>query len=871
MRFYANGPGFAFHFTEDRAAITLTRGERGHALHLTFVGASKRATLVAGERRAGRFNYLAAGERTADIPAYGALVYKGLWPGIDMAIGGADGRLKYEFRLAPGANPADIRLAYAGASGLSLTDAGALAIATPLGVLTDTRPRTYQRAGGRRSPVESSFARHGRRSYGFALGAYDRSRPLVIDPALAYSTFLGGSGNEGGNSIAVDRQGSAYVVGEIGTNDPINFPTTPGAFQTSGPGGQHSFVTKLSPDGSQLVYSTVILNATDADGVAVDGDGNAYVTGATHRDDFPTTPGAFDRTRSGGRDRYVLKLNPTGSALVYSTYLGGSGDETLNLGHAGDKRIAVDALGHAYVTASTESADFPTTPGAHDRVLGGPQDAFVTKLNVDGSALVYSTYVGGSGSESNAVIAVDGAGRAHIAGETTSRDFATAGAFDTAYGGGTWDGYVAKLTADGSALSYATYVGGAAGELGKGIALDREGSAYFTGSTGSRDFPTTPGAHDRTTEGSTDAFVTKLNPDGAGLAYSTVVGGTGEDQAEGIAVNARGEAHITGLTYSADFPVTADAIDSTLEPAGFLFDAFFTKLAASGSGVAYSTYLGDMGHDRGFGVATVGGRAYVTGETGSPGFQTTPGAFDESINGANDAFVMRFDLGAGPPDALDLSPGSATNVVGSEHCVSAAVADEAGDPAPGVVVRFSVQGTVDTAAAATTDAGGRARFCYTGPELPGADEIAAFADTNSDGDQDAGEPGGVAAKTWAAPQSTPGCRAWGTGRIVTADGDRATFHGKADTRRGNPPSGREIYTDRGPAARVELRSSSVDALVCDGRTATVFGRALVAGDEVGFRIDLAEGSGRRGSYRILLTTGYDSGVQPLTSGNVKVR
>ena len=226
VRYYAQGPGVAFHFTNDRAAITLSGEERGHALHLRFLGASKYARLVAGDPRPGRFNYIAADRRHANLPTYGALVYRDLWPGIDMVIRGASGSLKYEFRLAAGADPSDIRLAYAGASGLAIADSGALAIGTSLGVLTDTRPRTYQQAAGSRIPVESSFALRGRRAYGFSLGAYDRGRPLVIDPGLVYSTFLGGTGNEGGSSVAVDRQGNAYVVGEIGTNDPVDFPTS---------------------------------------------------------------------------------------------------------------------------------------------------------------------------------------------------------------------------------------------------------------------------------------------------------------------------------------------------------------------------------------------------------------------------------------------------------------------------------------------------------------------------------------------------------------------------------------------------------------------------------------------------------------------
>jgi hypothetical protein len=603
--------------------------------------------------------------------------------------------------------------------------------------------------------------------------------------------------------------------------------------------------------------------------VAVDEAGNAYVTGGTLHTDFPTTPGAHDRT-PGGDDRYVLKLNSSGSALVYSTFLGGSGTEPITF-HVGDKRIAVDSLCQAYATGTTRSLDFPTTPGAHDRLLGGPEDAFVKKLNADGSALVYSTYVGGSGAESNAVVALGADGRAAVAGETTSRDLATAGAFDTIYGGGTWDGYVAKLTADGSALSYATYVGGADGEFGKGIAIDASGDAYFTGGTLSFDFPTTVGAHDRSLAGSSDAFVTKLSPDGASLAYSTFVGGAGADQAEAIAVNERGEAHITGLTGSPDFPTTPDAIDSTLAQTQSS-DAFFAKLNASGSSIDYSTYVGSNGHERGWAVATAGGRAYVTGETGSEDFAVTPGAFDESLNGILDAFVMRFDLASGPSATLDLAPEAAANPIGTEHCLTATSTDLFGEPTPNEVVRFSVSGAVEASGSAATDANGHATFCYDGPAFPGTDQISAFADTDSDGDQDVGEPGDVAAKDWVPPESTAGCHASGTGRITAANGDRAIFNGIVKTRTSGSPIGRESYDDRGPAERVRMRSISIDALVCERRAATIYGEARVDGDEVGFRIDLEDNGPRhQDRYRIVLSTGYDSGAQQPTTGNVKVR
>jgi hypothetical protein len=270
-------------------------------------------------------------------------------------------------------------------------------------------------------------------------------------------------------------------------------------------------------------------------------------------------------------------------------------------------------------------------------------------------------------------------------------------------------------------------------------------------------------------------------------------------------------------------------------------------------------------------VATVGGRAYVTGETGSSQFPTTPGAFDESFNGILDAFVMRFDLGSGPPFGLELTPDTATNVIGSDHCVTATVRDEVGDPNAGEVVRFSVTGTVETSGAATTDANGLAGFCYAGPELTGADQITAFADTNSDGDADAGEPQGSAAKDWVAPPSTARCRAWSNGRIRAANGDLGTFRGKVATSGGGSPSGSERYIDRGPAARIDMQSSAIEALVCDGRTATVWGSGRVNGDEADFRIDIEDGPGRRDTYRIVLATGYDSGTQELIAGYVKIR
>jgi hypothetical protein len=364
------------------------------------------------------------------------------------------------------------------------------------------------------------------------------------------------------------------------------------------------------------------------------------VTGNTNSVDFPTTPGAFDTTYNGFEDAFVTKLNATGSALVYSTFLGGTGND-LGAG------IVAGTRGRAYVTGNTTSVDYPTTRGAFDRTFNGgafPGDAFVTKLNATGSALVYSTFLGGMNEdEGNGITVLDR--RVYVTGNTQSADYPTTqGAFDTTLDGN-GDAFVTKLNATGSALAYSTFLGGASFDQGNGIAvLDRR--AYVTGSTFSDDFPTTPGAFDRTFNsgaGASDVFVTKLNATGSALTYSTFLGGTGDDQGNGIAVLDR-RAYVTGLNFSFDFPTTQGAFDTTYNGRT---EAFVTKLNAAGSALDYSTFLGGMNEDEGRGIAVDGeGRAYVTGNTNSSDFPTTPGAFDTTYNGGfSDGFVTKLPTG----------------------------------------------------------------------------------------------------------------------------------------------------------------------------------------------------------------------------------
>ncbi len=648
VRYSAQGAGFSVFLTRREAMLALQRPgkQKGAALALRFLGANRNVA-IRGERLAPRrVNYLLGNDPSkwhTGLRTYERVVYRNLWPGVDMAYAGHGGKLKYEFLVRPGARVSDIRLAYRGARPLSLGSEGNLLVRTPVGVLTDKRPLSYQFVAGKRVPVRSSFAL-GRRGagYGFALGrGYDRRHALVIDPGLAYSTFLGG-GDEDGYAIAVDGAGSAYVTGQTTSAD---FPTTAGAFDTTYNGGTDAFVTKLDASGAALGYSTY-LGGSGVDrgyGIALDGAGSAYLTGTTNSTNFPTTAGAFDTTLNGFFDVFVTKLNPSGAALGYSSYLGGSDSDYGNA-------IALDGAGSAYLTGFTHSADLPTTSGAFDTTFNGIFDAFVTKLNASGAALGYSTFLGGRSGDSGIGIAVGGAGSAYLTGSTTSDDFpTTAGAFDTTDNGGT-DAFVTKLDASGAALGYSTYLGGGWEDRGYGIALDGASSAYLTGSTFSDDFPTTAGAFDTTFNGGDyDAFVTKLGSSGAALGYSTYLGGSRADGGYGIALDGVGSAYLTGYTDSTNFPTTAGAFDTTSN--GNYSDVFVTKLGASGAALGYSTYLGgDESGDIGYAIALDGaGSAYLTGLTASTDFPTTAGAFDTTYNGASDAFVTKLDLVAGPP------------------------------------------------------------------------------------------------------------------------------------------------------------------------------------------------------------------------------
>jgi len=582
-------------------------------VHARFVNPNPGIAIEADGLLDYKCNYFLGDDPTqwrTDVPNCTAVVYRDAYPGVDLRLQGAGGLLTTAWTARAGADLSQVRFHYDGNATVTETDSGELFIEAPWGLLLQSSPTAHEEVStaGAGSTVRAAPAQTGASSvtivYSTYLGggSYDFGYGIAVDvngsayvtgvtwstnfptlnafqsahaggtsdafvtklnsggDGLEYSTYLGGGSEDYGYGIAVDANGSAYVTGWTESTD---FPTA-GPYQTDKGGYDDAYVTKLSATGNALVYSTYLGGGNNdyGFGIAVDANESAYVTGYTYSTNFPTA-GPY-QTFQGGRDAFVTKLSATGNALVYSTYLGG-GDHDYGLG------IAVDADGSAYVTGQTRSGNFPTA-GPYQTDQGG-DDAFVTKLSAAGSALVYSTYLGGGDNDYGLGIAVDLNGSAYVTGGTWSTDFPTAGPYQTDQG--SLDAFVTKLSAAGNALVYSTYLGGSSLDVGSGIAVDTNGSAYVTGLTASADFPTA-GPY-QTDQGGDDAFVTKLSAAGNALVYSTYLGGGDYDYGDGIAVDANGSAYVTGRTVSTDFP-TAGPYQTDQSGA----DAFVTKLGFSG-------------------------------------------------------------------------------------------------------------------------------------------------------------------------------------------------------------------------------------------------------------------------------------------------
>jgi hypothetical protein len=631
----------------DPSDAPMTRGTpdcevgRGVAVSMQFSG-SPGTNPVEEQRLPGVHNYFLGNDPTrwrSRVPLYGAILMTGLYRGIDLRARTQNGHFEYDVLVEPGADLEQVEVAVDGADSLRLDPDGTLVIDTALGPVRQPLPKTWQfTASGQLQEVACRYVLRGETTFGFEANEWDPDLALTVDPGLVFSSYLGGSSDGVAHALGLDASG-AVTVG--GWTEFTAFPTTAGAFSTTfNGGGRDAFATRFDPSGSTLVYSTYI-GGSHLDylyALAVDANGATTVTGYTYSPDFPTTGAGFQTTSNGGAEVFVTRIDQAGSGLIYSTYLGGSGYDDA---HA----VAVDANGSATITGTTNSTDFPTTGGAFDATHNGGLDAFVTRLHLSGAVLVYSTYLGGSGDDRGWGLDLDAAGATTISGDTLSADFpATPGAFDTTHNGST-DAFVARVDSSASALLYSTYLGGSSHDLAFALALDAAGGATVFGQTLSTDFPTTPGAFSSTHTLGYHVLVARLDPAGSTLVYSTFLAAGSSGNGNCLAVDAAGTATVCG--YGGAFPTTAGAFDTTFNGG---YDAFLSRLDATGNTLFYSTLLGGSGNDYAMALALdSAGAVTVAGYTTSTNFPTTQGAFDTTHNGGStfgyDAFVTRFDLG----------------------------------------------------------------------------------------------------------------------------------------------------------------------------------------------------------------------------------
>lgn len=548
--FLARGAGYGVALSQGNAHISLQRAGKAApaAIDLVLVGA--RHGLKAAGRKAlpGTANYFIGNDPSrwrTDIPTFGRVEYSGVYQGVDLAYYGHQGRLEYDFIVAPGARPDVIRIALQGAHGLRIDSGGSLVLETGGAPVSFRKPVSYQNIAGARQPVNSSYKVTGSNQVGFSLGSYDTHYPVVIDPSLVYSTYLGGSGFDYGTAIAVSSAGNAFVTGYTSSMD---FPTE-NPEQSFFPGYSAIFVAELAANGASLVYATY-LGGSDYDypySIAVDSTGAAYVTGLTESYDFPVMNALYP-SLNGPEDAFISKFSPDGSTLVYSTYLGGSGsDYALS--------IAVDSASNAYVAGSTQSSDFPTSSGAYQTASGG-SCSFVAKLNAAATALTWSTYFGQTCSAQTTAIAVDSQLAVYLTGAAFPGLPVTSGAPQPTFGGGEHDAFMAKLDSGGDSLLYCTYLGGSQTDTGTSIAVDSTGDAYATGLTQSTDLPVTGFVLQAASGGGYDAFVAELNPTGTAWQYLTYLGGQRDDYGYGIALDSSGDAFVAGYTLSNNLTVT---------------------------------------------------------------------------------------------------------------------------------------------------------------------------------------------------------------------------------------------------------------------------------------------------------------------------
>ncbi len=645
--FIARGQGYNLLLASDRASLLMGAGKGDARSDMTMRLIGARSVKPIGQTQLpGRANYL-TGRNPSDwvtnVPTFARVAYRSVYPGIDLVYYGNRQRVQYDFVVAPGADPSRIGVRFEGASRVSVAPNGELLLTTPVGVVRHAKPYAYQTVNGRQRAVPARYAVRSDGSVSFTVGGYDRGRTLVIDPVmypvLEFSTFLGGAGDDGAQAVAVDASGNVYVASWTNSG---NYPVAGPAYDPAINGNYDVAVTKIKPNGKTLVYSTFIGGAgfDFASDIVVKG-GNAIVVGDTDSADFPVTGGAVQGANAGGADGFVLELNASGSALVASTYVGGSGYDTL-------RSVALDpATNRVAVTGWTNSPNYPTTPGAFQTTWPGglPSSALATVLQPNLGSFHFSSYLHGTAQEQyGAGVTVDNLGRVVVVGRTNSTTFpTTVGAYQTAIKG-EGDAFVTMFDASGGSLVWSTLYGGLWTDGAEDVLIDPAGNVCFVGRTDSNDIPLR-GEEQAVNNGRKDAFFAAIEPGGAALHWGTYLGGSTDDMANSIVQDNAGFMYIVGETWSDDFPVTAGAYQAARSGPS---DAFVWKIKPTGAGVftQYATYLGGTGNEGAVDVASDGNNLlFLTGWTNSANYPTTPGVVQGTYGGGDeDGFLVRFNL-----------------------------------------------------------------------------------------------------------------------------------------------------------------------------------------------------------------------------------
>lgn len=632
VRYISRGGGFTTLLTGQEAIFS--NSSLRTPLRLEFVNAQNSKEVEAQEKLPGISNYFYGKDPskwTTDVPHYAKVRFRNVYPGVDVVFYNGEQRLEYDLVVAPGSDPSVIALRWQGADGMRLDKSGDLVLMTSAGEIRQRRPVVYQEIDGQKVAVQASYLMKDSGRVGFELAQWDRKQPLVIDPQIFYSTFVGGSGAEDIGGIAADPSGAIYLTGGTAS---VDLPLS-NAFQTAYGDRGDAFVSKLAIGGGALVYSTYLGGEflDQAYGIAADSAGNAYVTGLTGSFGFPVTTNAYQKDFTGSQDAFVTKLSPFGNNLVFSTFLG-TGD-TFETGWG----ILVDKSNSPIVVGTTNSSTFPVTNGAFDRSYNGGLDIFATKLDPQGRQIVFSTFIGGNLDDYPTSTTTDLAGEIYVGGYTASTNFpATTNSFDPSHNG-IEDGFFLKLSQTGDRLIFATYLGGSGFDAVWGVGVEPGGRILVTGETSSTNFPTTANAYERTMRGVSDAFVTRFTSTGEKMIAGSLLGSTRREFGRAIQPGPGGHLIVAGYSESNNFPSTPDAFGSS---SNFFGDVFLTILRPLGETLQFSSIVpGSFSDEPRAMTVDASGELYIAGRTNSPDYITTTGAYDTSYNNGIDAFVTR--------------------------------------------------------------------------------------------------------------------------------------------------------------------------------------------------------------------------------------